>query len=63
MKPIYTKRDLNSCSENQKENPESTAKGKEDDDEELPGEFPFTRGPYASMYTVRPWTIRQVKYI
>jgi len=25
----------------------------------LPGEAPFTRGPYASMYTGRPWTIRQ----
>ncbi|MCL6251512.1 methylmalonyl-CoA mutase [Altererythrobacter sp. KTW20L] len=25
----------------------------------LPGEPPFTRGPYASMYTERPWTIRQ----
>ena len=25
----------------------------------LPGFPPFTRGPYASMYTVRPWTIRQ----
>ena len=24
-----------------------------------PGEFPFTRGPYASMYTHRPWTMRQ----
>lgn len=23
------------------------------------GEFPFVRGPYASMYTQRPWTIRQ----
>ncbi|GAB5592280.1 hypothetical protein Unana1_07180 [Umbelopsis nana] len=28
-------------------------------EEELPGKFPFTRGPYASMYTSRPWTIRQ----
>ncbi|GES81358.1 methylmalonyl-CoA mutase, mitochondrial [Rhizophagus clarus] len=27
--------------------------------EEIPGKFPFTRGPYASMYTARPWTIRQ----
>jgi len=27
--------------------------------DELPGEFPYTRGPYASMYTERPWTIRQ----
>ncbi|MEO0062814.1 MAG: hypothetical protein RLZZ08_1374, partial [Pseudomonadota bacterium] len=25
----------------------------------LPGQAPFTRGPYASMYTGRPWTIRQ----
>lgn len=25
----------------------------------LPGQAPFIRGPYASMYTVRPWTIRQ----
>ncbi len=25
----------------------------------LPGLPPFTRGPYASMYTGRPWTIRQ----
>jgi methylmalonyl-CoA mutase N-terminal domain/subunit len=26
---------------------------------ELPGEFPFTRGPYRNMYRGRPWTIRQ----
>jgi methylmalonyl-CoA mutase len=26
---------------------------------EIPGEFPYKRGPYASMYTGRPWTIRQ----
>lgn len=24
-----------------------------------PGEYPFTRGPYDSMYLVRPWTMRQ----
>ncbi|HEX6448220.1 MAG TPA: methylmalonyl-CoA mutase family protein, partial [Trebonia sp.] len=24
-----------------------------------PGEFPFTRGVYRSMYTGRPWTMRQ----
>jgi methylmalonyl-CoA mutase len=29
------------------------------DEPELPGVFPFTRGPYASMYTLKPWTIRQ----
>jgi methylmalonyl-CoA mutase N-terminal domain/subunit len=26
---------------------------------EPPGVFPFTRGPYATMYRGRPWTIRQ----
>lgn len=25
----------------------------------LPGLYPFVRGPYATMYTNRPWTIRQ----
>jgi len=25
----------------------------------LPGQIPFTRGPYPTMYTTRPWTIRQ----
>src|SRR3954447_2450654 len=29
------------------------------DDLELPGEYPFTRGPYKDMYRGRPWTIRQ----
>ena len=24
-----------------------------------PGSYPYTRGPYASMYTARPWTVRQ----
>lgn len=27
--------------------------------DELPGKFPFTRGPYPTMYAQRPWTIRQ----
>ena len=27
--------------------------------QELPGEFPFTRGPHRDMYRGRPWTIRQ----
>jgi methylmalonyl-CoA mutase N-terminal domain/subunit len=26
---------------------------------EPPGEYPYTRGPYADMYRGRPWTIRQ----
>ena len=25
---------------------------------EVPGVFPYKRGPYATMYTGRPWTIR-----
>lgn len=29
------------------------------EEEEIPGKFPFTRGPYPTMYTNRPWTIRQ----
>lgn len=28
-------------------------------EEEMPGVYPFTRGPYATMYTHRPWTLRQ----
>src|SRR2546423_5584529 len=26
---------------------------------ELPGEYPYTRGPYRDMYRGRPWTVRQ----
>jgi methylmalonyl-CoA mutase len=36
-----------------------TAEDIADIDPGLPGFAPFTRGPYASMYTGRPWTIRQ----
>ncbi|XP_075914506.1 methylmalonyl-CoA mutase, mitochondrial isoform X4 [Petromyzon marinus] len=28
-------------------------------DDPLPGVFPYTRGPHATMYTHRPWTVRQ----
>ena len=28
-------------------------------DSGLPGQPPYTRGPYATMYSGRPWTIRQ----
>jgi methylmalonyl-CoA mutase N-terminal domain/subunit len=31
-----------------------------DRDIALPGEYPYTRGPHATMYRGRPWTIRQV---
>lgn len=27
--------------------------------QEIPGKFPFTRGPYPTMYSQKPWTIRQ----
>lgn len=30
-----------------------------DDSVEFPGVAPYTRGPYATMYAQRPWTIRQ----
>jgi methylmalonyl-CoA mutase N-terminal domain/subunit len=30
-----------------------------DEDLGFPGEFPFTRGPYATMYRGRTWTMRQ----
>ena len=29
------------------------------DGESFPGVPPYTRGPYATMYSMRPWTIRQ----
>lgn len=29
------------------------------DEHAMPGIYPFVRGPYATMYTNRPWTIRQ----
>jgi methylmalonyl-CoA mutase, N-terminal domain len=43
VKPLYTAEDVDG----------------EREPEELPGEFPFTRGPYRDMYRGRPWTIRQ----
>uniref|UniRef100_A0A6B2KYU9 methylmalonyl-CoA mutase n=1 Tax=Arcella intermedia TaxID=1963864 RepID=A0A6B2KYU9_9EUKA len=47
IKPLYTGKDLNQL-------PRPTF-----NPETLPGEYPFTRGPYWSMYTNKPWTIRQ----
>jgi methylmalonyl-CoA mutase cobalamin-binding domain/chain len=29
-------------------------------DEGFPGEFPYTRGPYPTMYRAQPWTMRQI---
>ncbi|WP_417798284.1 methylmalonyl-CoA mutase [Terasakiella pusilla] len=43
VKPLYSAEDLNNI----------------DSLETVPGFAPFKRGPYNSMYTTRPWTIRQ----
>ena len=43
IKPLYTEDDLKDC--------EHLGN--------LPGQSPYTRGPKATMYTGRPWTIRQ----
>lgn len=43
IKPLYTAADLEAISY----------------EETMPGIFPYLRGPYATMYTNRPWTIRQ----
>ncbi len=43
VKPVYTSLDMENLGV----------------EESMPGMYPFTRGPYATMYTVRPWTIRQ----
>ena len=45
INPLYTKEDLLGYTFN--------------DIQTLPGEWPYTRGPKASMYTNRPWTVRQ----
>ncbi len=39
--------------------PVYTAADVEGGELEPPGEFPYTRGPYETMYRGRPWTIRQ----
>jgi methylmalonyl-CoA mutase len=49
VKPLYTKADVEFHQSKYPDIPK----------DEIPGQYPFTRGPYASMYTHRPWTIRQ----
>ena len=44
VKPVYTRADLD---------------GLDEQLDSLPGMSPFLRGPYATMYAHRPWTIRQ----
>lgn len=50
LKPLYTPGDVSSS---------AAEIGHGDVEGEAPGVFPFKRGPYGSMYTSRPWTIRQ----
>jgi methylmalonyl-CoA mutase, N-terminal domain len=45
IRPLYTSVDREGTSE--------------EEDLGLPGEFPFTRGPYSTMYRTRLWTMRQ----
>ena len=37
-----------------------TSEHVEQPDGGFPGEFPFLRGPYPTMYRARPWTMRQI---
>ncbi len=43
VKPLYTRQDLEGL----------------DFGDSIPGDYPFVRGPKATMYAGRPWTIRQ----
>jgi methylmalonyl-CoA mutase N-terminal domain/subunit len=47
IRPLYTERDL------------PAEVGGDDDPIGLPGQYPFTRGVYSSMYRGRLWTMRQ----
>ena len=46
IKPLYRLNDISHLDESK--------------DLGLPGEYPFTRGVYETMYRGRPWTIRQL---
>lgn len=54
IKPLYTADDVAHAAAT---NPLAVSSG--GDEPAVPGEFPFLRGPYATMYTHRPWTVRQ----
>lgn len=59
LKPVYTARDILHVSQGKAEELSESIESAGEKEIELPGVYPFTRGPYASMYTGRPWTIRQ----
>jgi len=54
IKPLYTSDDLPEGVRRQADSPDAAEK-----DENWPGIYPYTRGPYPTMYTQRAWTIRQ----
>lgn len=56
MKPVYTRADLATA---EAASGDPAAATSLPSDVELPGVFPLTRGPYCTMYTKRPWTVRQ----
>ncbi|EYC24963.1 hypothetical protein Y032_0012g1610 [Ancylostoma ceylanicum] len=61
IKPLYLKDDRK-CDEGKPTEPlylKDDRKCDEGKPTELPGKYPFSRGPYPTMYTQRPWTIRQ----
>ena len=55
LKPLYTAADSASAFERNA----ALVDGLGASSEDAPGIFPFKRGPYATMYTAKPWTIRQ----
>ena len=56
LKPLYTATDASKALENNKSILGELGENLGDD---VPGVFPFKRGPYATMYTAKPWTVRQ----
>src|SRR5437763_9448995 len=59
MQGVATSEDRRTTDSGIEIQPVSTAGDVSGHELEPPGEYPFTRGPYATMYRGRPWTIRQ----
>jgi methylmalonyl-CoA mutase len=52
IKPLYTSADL-------PDGKKTMYDLYPEEGEEVPGQYPYTRGPYPTMYANKPWTIRQ----
>jgi methylmalonyl-CoA mutase N-terminal domain/subunit len=64
LRPVYTRSDVAGSDTRARAEGGGTGgtegvEGVEGVEGELPGVYPFTRGPYATMYAAKPWTIRQ----